>query len=166
MKVDDAERLGEYQRSTTIVDDVDERFVQLRHGMRRLVMVIVPAVLCVPALTGKDSFPLSRYPMYASDRAPTDRFQAVLGEDSSGVLRPLPMGLVADTNDTLIAEALISQAIRTGSATRLCERVAARVGGDVDRVLVVEEVHDVVDRLRGLASLQLRDIHATCAVNG
>ncbi len=127
-------------------------------------MVVIPAVLMVPALSGHDSFPISSYPMYAFRRANTDRFQAVLGEDSAGVIRPLPMGLVADTNDTLIAESLIAQAIRNGSAMRLCERVAAHVGAEIDRVLVVEEIHDVVDRLRGFASLQQRIVHATCAV--
>jgi hypothetical protein len=125
-------------------------------------MVVIPAVLMIPALSGNDSFPISSYPMYAFRRAPTDRFQAVLGEDSTGATRPLAIGLVADTNDPLIAQALIDQAIRTGSALQLCERVASQVDAETDRVLVVEEVHDVVDRVRGLTSLQRRIVHASC----
>jgi hypothetical protein len=146
----------------TMVYAVHERSVRLRRGVRRLAMIVAPAALMIPAVSGKDSFPVSTYPMYAFLRSPSDRFQAVLGVDSAGVTRPLPMGLVADTNDPLIAESLIAQAIGTESAARLCERVAARVDGDIDRVLVVEEVHNVIDRLRGLASVQERVIHASC----
>jgi hypothetical protein len=143
---------------------MDEHFVRLRRSMRRLAMIFVPVVLMTPALNGKDSFPISDYPMYAFRRASTDRFQAVLGETSTGAIRPLPMSLVADTNDTLIAESLIAQAIRDGSAMRLCERVASRVGADIQRVLVVEEIHDVVNRLRGRTSLEERNVHAACAL--
>jgi hypothetical protein len=142
---------------------VYERFVRLRRGVRRLALIVTPAVLLIPAVSGKDSFPISTYPMYAFRRASTDRFQAVLGEDSAGTMRPLPMHQVADTSDPLIAESLIDQAIRTGSAMRLCERIALRVNADVDRVLVVEEVHNVVNKLRGVASLQERVVHANCA---
>jgi hypothetical protein len=145
---------------------MDEHFVRLRRSVRRVAMILVPAVLMTPALNGKDSFPISDYPMYAFRRASTDTFQAVLGETSTGTIRPLPMSLVADTNDTLIAEALIDQAIRNGSAMRLCERVASRVGPDIERVLVVDEIHNVVNRLRGRASLEERDVHATCARPG
>ena len=59
--------------------------------------------------------------------------------------------LVAETNDTLIAEALIAQAIHSGSAMRPCERVA-HVAAEIYWVLVVEEIHDVVDRLREFAA--------------
>jgi hypothetical protein len=145
------------------VEAMNERFVRLRPSVRRLAMIFVPAVLMTPALNGKDSFPVSDYPMYAFRRASTDRFQAVLGETSTGAIRPLPMSLVADTNDTLIAEALIAQAIRDGSAMLLCERVAARVGAEIEKVLVVEEIHDVVNRLSGRASLEERDVYADCA---
>ncbi len=143
---------------------MNERFVRLRRWVRRAALVAVPIAVMIPALSGNDSFPVSTYPMYAFRRASTERFQAVLGEDSAGVTRPLPMGLVADTNDTLIAQSLIAQAIRNGSAMRLCDRVAARVGANINRVLVVEEIHDVVARLRGLASLQQQVVHADCAV--
>jgi hypothetical protein len=71
-----------------------------------------------PRSERKDSFPISTYPMYAFRRASADRFQVVLDEDSAGAIRPLPMHQVADTNDPLIAESLIDQAIRAGSAMR------------------------------------------------
>jgi hypothetical protein len=144
---------------------MNERLVRLRRGVRRVAMVVIPAVLMIPALSGRDSFPISNYPMYAFRRQSTDRFQAVLVEDAAGITRPLPMGLVADTNDTLIAEALIAQAIRNGSAMQLCEGVAARVGAEFDRVLVVEETHHVVDRIRGSESLRRRVVHADCATS-
>jgi hypothetical protein len=129
-----------------------------------LALIVTPAVLIIPAVSGKDSFPISTYPMYAFRRASADRFQAVLGEDSAGAIRPLPMHQVADTSDPLIAESLIDQAIRAGSAMRLCERIALHINADIDRVLVVEEVHNVINKLRGVASLQERVVHANCAV--
>lgn len=126
-------------------------------------MVVVPAVVLIPALTGRDSFPISTYPMYAFRRGPVERFPAVLGIDAGGAMRPLPIDLVADSNDPLIAEALIEQAIRSGAAIQLCEQVADRLPPEMVRVLVVEEVHDVVDRLQGRASLRERVVHAECS---
>jgi hypothetical protein len=116
----------------------------------------------IPALSGHDSFPISTYPMYAFRRESTDRFPSVLGEDATATLRPLSTSLIAGSDDPLIAEAVIAQAIRNGSAMRLCERVAGGVGAEISRVLVVEEVHDVVDRARNRPSLQERIVHATC----
>ena len=127
-------------------------------------MVTVVAVVLSPAVSGHDSFPVSTYPMYAFRRARTDRFQAVLGEASTGALRPLSLRVVADTDDPLIAEALVAQAIRSGTVGRLCEQIARRVGPEIERVLVVEEVHDVIERARRAPSLQDRVVHAACAV--
>ena len=127
-------------------------------------MVTVLAVVLSPAVTGHDSFPLSSYPMYAFQRSRTDRFQAVLGESSTGEVKPLSLRLVADTDDPLIAEALVAQAIGSGTVARLCEQVAGRVGPGIERVLVVEEVHDVIERARRAPSLQDRVVHAACTV--
>lgn len=130
----------------------------------RLAAAAVLAAVLSPAITSRDSFPLSTYPMYAFRRARLDTFQVVLGIDATGADRPLSLRVVADTDDPLIGESLVAQAIRDGRADRLCEQVAHRVDAGVARVLVVEEVHDVVARARGEPSRTKRVVHAECAV--
>ena len=75
------------------------------------------------------------------------------------------MRVVADTDDPLIAEALVANAIRTGAAGRLCDEVAQRAGTRFERLLVVEEVHDVIARAKRAPSLQQRVVHASCEVS-
>jgi hypothetical protein len=142
-----------------------EPALQWWHVVRRLVTPVVVAVVLLPAVTGDDSFPVSTYPMYAFVRSRSERFATVLGESATGGSAPLPIRVVADTDDPLIAAALVRTAIRNGSADQLCEQVAARVGDEVERVLVVEEVHDVVARAAGAPSLKERVVHATCEVD-
>jgi hypothetical protein len=132
--------------------------------MRRLITPAVLAAVLLPAISGDDSFPISTYPMYAFARPRTDRFQTVLGETSSGEVGPLPIRVIADTDDPLIAAALVRGAIRNGDADQLCAQVAQRVRIGVSRVLVVEEVHDVVARAARSKSLQQRVVHAACEV--
>jgi hypothetical protein len=132
--------------------------------VRRLAAVAVLAAVLSPAITEHDSFPLSTYPMYAFRRGRLDTFQVVLGVDATGADRPLPLRVVANTDDPLIGESLVAQAIRAGSADRLCEQIAGRVDATTATVLVAEEVHDVIARARHKPSLTKRTVHAECAV--
>lgn len=124
----------------------------------------MPAAVLLPAISGDDSFPLSTYPMYAFERGRTDRFPAVLAEHVNGDLVPVSSRVVAATRDPLIAESVVTSAINNGTADELCRAVARHMAADVRRVLVVEEVHDVVAAARHRPSLLDRRIHASCAV--
>ncbi len=126
-------------------------------------MLVVVLVLS-PAVTSRDSFPISTYPMYAFERSRVERFEAVLGEAADGTLEPISARVAVGTIDPLIAEARVAAAIRTGTAGALCVDVAHRVEPGPRHVLVVHEVHDVVLRASGEPSLRERVVHARCAV--
>ncbi|MEP6661176.1 MAG: hypothetical protein ABJD24_14770 [Acidimicrobiales bacterium] len=132
--------------------------------VHRLAAVAVLAAVMSPAVTNHDSFPLSTYPMYAFRRGRLDTFQVVLGVDATGADHPLSLRVVANTDDPLIGESLVAQSIRAGRADRLCEQVALRVDAATAKVLVAEEVHDVIARARHKPSLTKRTVYAECAV--
>jgi hypothetical protein len=74
------------------------------------------------------------------------------------------MAAIADTDDPLIAEALVTRAIRDGQAEALCAEIAARVPSELTSVEVVEERHDIVDAAAGEDSVLDRTVHARCPV--
>lgn len=133
-------------------------------GWRRgLATVVVVAAVVSPALRDHDSFPLSTYPVYASTRASTVTLSTVIGFDADGDVRRLSPQLIARTDDPLIAESLVDDAIAADGGDALCAEVAARVPADVVAVEVVEEHHDVAARGRGETLLE-RVTRARCQV--
>ena len=123
--------------------------------VRRLAAVAVLAAVLSPAITNHDSFPLSTYPMYAFRRGRLDTFQVVLGVDATGADRPLSLRVVANTDDPLIGESLVAQAFAPAGPTACASR-SPRVDASTTKVLVVEEVHDVIARAQGEPSLTKR----------
>lgn len=136
---------------------------QFGWGYRLFAIAFLAAVLS-PLVTNRDGFPLSTYPMYAWSRPRVETFVTVVGVDAAGAGRRLPMATIARTDDPLIAEATVAQAIRQGRADELCDEVTGRVGPDIVRVEVVEEQRDVVDEASGLPSLKGRTVFASCEV--
>jgi hypothetical protein len=124
----------------------------------------VLAAVLSPLVTDRDSFPLSTYPMYAGLGPRLDRFRTVVSVDAGGALHTLSLSTVARTDDPLIAESLLDQAVRDGQVDALCIEVAARVGSDAVSVEVVDELHDVVAKAQGKPSLRERAILASCRV--
>jgi hypothetical protein len=129
-----------------------------------LVFAGVLVAVLSPLVTSHDSFPLSTYPMYAGVGPRLDHFLTVVGVDASGTTRTLSLSTIARTDDPLIAESLLDQAVRGGRVDALCAEVAGRVGADAVAVEVVDELHDVVARARGKSSIRERAVLATCAV--
>ncbi len=72
------------------------------------------------------------------------------------------MSVIAATDDPLIAESRVADAIAAGHAAELCEQIARRVPTGVAAVVVTSELHDVVEAARGADSLLSRTIHARC----
>lgn len=124
--------------------------------------VLVLLAVASPALRDHDSFPLSTYPMYAGARADTDVFSFVVGVDADGARLPLSLGVIARTDDALVAQAEVDSRVAGGDADGLCTEVAARVPDDVARVEVVTERHDLVTLATGGDSTLDRTIHASC----
>ena len=137
--------------------------------IRRLITVAVLAVLLLPVIRDRDSFPLSTYPMYAFERPDVVAFATAVGVDGEGVRHRLDLDLIGESDDPLIVASLVRQAVREGggAAATLCTEIAARA---VQRELnfatieVVTERHDVVARATDELSLVSSDRHASCAL--
>lgn len=125
--------------------------------------MIVAAVIS-PALRNRDSFPLSTYPVYASARASTVTLSTAVWIDSGGAARRLSLQVIARTDDPLIAESLVDEAIARGRADELCAEIAARAPVDAVAIEVVEERHYIVARTIDAESLLARTVHARCEV--
>jgi hypothetical protein len=126
------------------------------------VTIAFVAVLVVPAVRDHDSFPLSTYPMYASDRGRVATLYTAIGRRGPEVKR-LGTAVVADTDDPLVAHSSVRDAVLSGRAAELCVVVAARAEG-VERVEVVSERVDVVEWAAGSKETAVLDrhVHAAC----
>jgi hypothetical protein len=127
---------------------------------------LVVLVVASPALRDRDSFPLSTYPVYASARSREMSIVTAVGIQSDGIERRLPMALIARTDDPLIAEQRLRDAVDTGEAGGLCRRIADAAPEGILTVLVVSERHDAVRRAAGEPSQLERIIEARCLVPG
>ncbi len=128
-----------------------------------MTLVVLLAVVS-PALRDRDSFPLSTYPMYARARSDTWAFPTVVGVGADGSRIPLSLPVIAETDDPLVGQARVERALEDAAAGELCAEVAARASGEVARVEVVTERHDLVALTAGEESLLDRTVHATCEV--
>ncbi len=100
-----------------------------------------------------DGFPLSTYPMFASNRPTLQTYRYALGETARGQRRTLRPALVG-TAEVLQAIRVIDRAVAGGRARieTLCEAIAARVAGDDDfrdvlAIRIVTGTHDAVEYL-------------------
>jgi hypothetical protein len=129
---------------------------------RRLVTALVLLAVVSPVVRDRDSFPLSTYPMYATARPEIVAFSTVAGYEAGGQRVRLSLQTISRTDDALIGQARIDQAIDGGTADELCAEVAGRTSDAVARIEVATERHDVVDLAAGHESLVDRDVHASC----
>ncbi len=110
------------------------------------------------------AFPISTYPMFASDRprVVSIAHAEATGEDGRSV--PVPPEAVA--NDEVIqAFETVRQAIRDGPAAldALCRHVARELAlGPAAEVRIVTETFDAVAYFEGQEAPLSRTVHATC----
>jgi hypothetical protein len=115
--------------------------------------VTVCAVLAVlwPLLCARpDSFPLSTYPMFASDRGQPELSNA-RGLRADGSRVALPPELFG-TSEVMQARSLVSRAVASGkrSSLQLCKQLAAQIDGNkqFDGVTSVELTRDRYDSIK------------------
>ena len=120
-------------------------------------------IVCWPVVwkPGRDSFPLSSYPMFARSRTTSElRMEYIVGRDSDGKMVPLGPKLVAN-GEVLQAKVTIASAVARDGGRSLCRDIATRLAeaGDssVVRVEVLRGRHDTIELLarghRGSESL-------------
>lgn len=112
------------------------------------------------------AFPISTYPMFASDRPQVVSIAHAEATDAGGRTVPVPPEAVA--NDEVIqAFETVRQAIRDGPAAldALCRHVATKLGsGPATEVRIVTETFDAVAYFEGQKAPLSRTVHTTCAV--
>jgi hypothetical protein len=127
-----------------------KRWVRLRAGAirvarpRRAVGALIVAVIASPLLTGRDSLPLSTYPMYASKRESSARFVISRGVDASGRVVELSMHVQAATDDPLVARSSLIDAAGNPAVLRgVCHSILSRAPETIRVVVIADEVHDI-----------------------
>ena len=121
------------------------------------------AALLSPLVTGRDSFPLSTYPMYATARSDTADLVTAVGVTSDGEVRRLGLSAIGNSDDPLIVESLLRQAIANGTSQQLCESIALRSPTEAAAIEVVTERHVLADIAQDPHAPPLdRTVHARC----
>lgn len=133
-------------------------------------MAGVVGVLALPVATGNDDFPLSTYPMYARTRPAEVSFVTAQGAtDDSTATFELSLHIIGASDDPLIVAGELRAAIRGDRADDRCAGIAQRAlesgRTGYDRIEVVTERHNVVERTSGRDSLIRREVHATCPLD-
>src|SRR3954454_17353871 len=102
----------------------------------RVVAVITAVVVLVvlsPALpsSSKDGFPLSNYPMFATDVGRTAVVDTARGLRADGSTVTLSPRLVTGAHEGIPAASTVSNAVAAGPdrTARLCTEIAARLAG-------------------------------------
>jgi hypothetical protein len=120
----DAQPLSSATKPPAVVD-----WTQVFSGRSRAYLVGAGTLLAVlwPLCTGRDSFPLSNYPMFSHPRGQPVLF-SVVATSAAGNEWNVPSALVG-SDEVLQTKALIQRAVDGGQAAmaRLCEDVASRL---------------------------------------
>ena len=114
-----------------------------------------------------DGFPVSSYPMFASDRGRVVVLATAVGRAASGGERRLGPGAIGGGDEVMLAAeaARLAVAGGPGEARRFCAEVAERVAEeDVVAVEVRTEVRDAVADPDAGDPPQAVQVHARCEV--
>ena len=132
---------------------------------------VVVLVVLSPALrsSARDGFPLSNYPMFATDVGRTAVVDTARGVRADGSTVTLSPRLVTGTDEVILAASTVSNAVAGGPdrTARLCNEIAARLDGsrpDVVQVRIATETVDAVGWFAGDATPQSVEVRATCPV--
>lgn len=132
--------------------------------------MVLAMVVAWPALRRPptDGFPLSTYPMFATDRGREARVATAVGLTAHGERVRLSPELLAGTDEPMIAVGAARDAVSdAGSPETWCAEVARRVAAGrpgVERIDVVVEEHDAVAHFADDADPLAVDVRATCDV--
>ena len=135
--------------------------------IRRLAPLLAAAVVLIPLIRSpeSDSYPLSTYPMFATDRGRVAAIATAVAIDSDGVVSRLGSAAIGGTDEVILAAATVSAAVRRGEVDELCIEIARRLDRtEFSTVIVRTEVVDVVDHVADDASPVAIEEHGRCGV--
>ena len=82
--------------------------------------IAVIGLLFLPVITRSDDFPLSTQPMFAAAREPLAEFVTARAFDAEGAAIDLSIEQIAQTDDPLVAERVLADAVSNGELRELC----------------------------------------------
>jgi hypothetical protein len=137
------------------------------------ITAVVVLVVLSPALRSspRDGFPLSNYPMFATDVGRTAVVDTARGLRADGSTVTLSPRLVTGTDEVILAASTVTNAVAGGAdrTARLCAEIAGRLGGsrpDVLQVRIATETLDAIDWFDGVTTPEAVEVRATCPVPG
>ncbi len=120
--------------------------------------VVLSPLLREPA---SDTYPLSTYPMFASDRGAHHRIATAVERLPAGTVDRLSPDLIAGTDEVILAAVTVQRSIARSEADELCAEIAARLGAGRAVEVRVETV-DVVALIADDADPTAIHVEATC----
>lgn len=91
-----------------------------------------------------DTYPLSTYPMFASNRGDEHRIATVVEVLDDGTTARLSPEIIAGTDELVLTAVTVNRSVRNGETDALCDEAADRLG--VGRLVRVQiERHDVIE---------------------
>jgi hypothetical protein len=151
-------------------DGVGRTVGRVRVRVIPIVFVVVGLVVVSPALRAspRDGYPLSTYPMFATDVGRAARIDTAVGQRADGSTVRLSPRLVTGTDEVILAASTVANAVAAGPdrAAGLCAEIASRLTGrdDVVGVRLATETYDAVDYFEGDKTPATVEVHATCPV--
>ncbi len=101
----------------------------MRLAALAFVSVATTLLMLAPAVTGRDGFPVSSHPMYATARPPDASFVTARATTAAGQVVSLSIRVIGETDDPLVAEGRLRRAADLHDGVAECARIAA----DIDR---------------------------------
>jgi hypothetical protein len=135
---------------------------------------VVVLVVLSPALrsSARDGFPLSNYPMFATDVGRKAVVDTAMGLRADGTAVTLSPRLVSGTDEVILAASTVSNAVAAGPerSARLCTEIAARIGSGQPDVVEIRIATETVDAVRWFdgdtTPATAAEVRATCPVPG
>lgn len=121
-------------------------------------------LLLSPLATTSDDFPLSTQPMFAAARDPLAEFVTARAFDLNGREIELTIRQIAQTDDPLVAERSLADAVRNDGLSGLCDQIGARLAQAAVGAVAVEVISIVRDLDQGesIAAITRVDVLERC----
>ena len=134
----------------------------MRRWTIRLLPVFAALLVLSPLLRDptSDTYPLSTYPMFATDRGNVHTIATAVERTDDGFVRLSPK-LIAGTDEAVLASVTVTRAVRLGEADILCEEILERVGSDRQIEVRTETLDVVVLSVEGSSDSTVT-VHARC----
>lgn len=134
----------------------------MRRWTIRLLPVFAALLVLSPLLRDptSDTYPLSTYPMFATDRGNVHTIATAVERTDGGFVRLSPK-LIAGTDEAVLASVTVTRAVRLGEADILCEEILERIGAGRQIEVRTETLDVVVLSVEGSVDSSVT-VHARC----